>query len=63
MNNKFFQFVETYKDDIKAFIEALVEAFKAIFAKLGEGEDAAESSYSRLKQLSFTDGCFLFIYL
>ncbi len=42
MDNKFFKFVETYKDDIKAFIEALIEAFKAIFAKLGEGEDAAE---------------------
>lgn len=42
MDNKFFQFVETYKDDIKAFFEALFAAIKAIFAKLGEGEEAAE---------------------
>lgn len=42
MDNKFFQFVETYKDDIKAFFDALIAAFKAIFAKLGEGEEAAE---------------------
>ena len=41
MDNKFFEFVETYKEDIKAFFEALVAAIKAIFGKLGEGEDAA----------------------
>ena len=40
--NDFFKFVETYKDDIKAFFEALIEAIKAIIAKAGESEDAAE---------------------
>ena len=42
MDNKFFEFVETYKEDIKAFFEALVAAIKAIFAKLGESDEAAE---------------------
>ena len=35
------EFFETYKDDIKAFIEALVEFFKTVFAKL-TAEDSAE---------------------
>lgn len=39
MDNKFFQFVETYKDDIKAFIEALIDAIKALMGKLN-AEDA-----------------------
>lgn len=39
MDNKFFQFVETYKDDIKAFVEALIEAIKALMGKLN-AEDA-----------------------
>jgi hypothetical protein len=42
MDNKFFAFVEEYKDDIKAFIDALIEAIKAIMGKLNAGEDAAE---------------------
>ena len=42
MDNKFFQFLETYKEDITAFINALIEAVKAIMAKLNAGEDAAE---------------------
>lgn len=40
MDNEFFKFVETYKDDIKAFFDALIAAFKAIFGKLNEGDDA-----------------------
>ena len=39
MDNKFFQFVETYKDEIKAFVEALIEAIKALMGKLN-AEDA-----------------------
>lgn len=38
MDNKFFKFVETYKDDIKAFFDALIEAIKAIISKLSEEE-------------------------
>lgn len=38
MDNKFFQFLETYKDDITAFFNALVEAIKAIIAKLNAEE-------------------------
>ncbi len=40
MDNEFFAFVETYKDDIKAFFEALIEAIKAIIGKLNEGDAA-----------------------
>ena len=38
------EFFETYKDDIKAFIEALIEFFKTVIAKLfpEEKEEAAE---------------------
>lgn len=45
MDNKFFQFVETYKDDIAAFFDALINFIKAIIGKLtaGEGEDATET--------------------
>lgn len=32
MDNKFFAFVEEYKDDITAFINALINFFKTIFA-------------------------------
>ncbi len=39
MDNKFFQFVETYKDDITAFFKALVDFIKTIF---GSDEEAAE---------------------
>ena len=35
MDNKFFDFVETYKDDIKAFFEALIGAIKALFELAG----------------------------
>lgn len=38
MDNKFFKFLETYKDDIKAFVDALIEAIKAIIGKLSEEE-------------------------
>ncbi len=36
------EFFETYKEDITAFIEALIEFFKTVFAKLTEKEEAAE---------------------
>lgn len=39
MDNKFFQFVETYKDDIIAFFKALVDFIKTIF---GSDEETAE---------------------
>ena len=39
--NDFFKFVETYKDDLKAFFDAIVAFVKAAFAKLNE-ENAAE---------------------
>ena len=38
----FGNFVETYKEDIKAFFEALVAWIKAIIAKINEGDAAAE---------------------
>lgn len=38
MDNKFFQFLETYKDDIKAFFDALIEAIKAVIGKLNAEE-------------------------
>lgn len=38
MDNKFFDFLETYETDIKAFFEALIEAIKAIFDKLNAEE-------------------------
>lgn len=41
MDNKFFKFVETYKDDIKAFFDALIGAIKAIIEKLGAGDEEA----------------------
>ncbi len=43
MDNKFFQFLETYKDDIKAFFDALVEAIKAIIGKLNAEEANPEA--------------------
>lgn len=39
----FLGFVETYKDDIVAFFEALVAWIKALVAKLNE-DDAAEET-------------------
>ncbi len=41
MDNKFFDFVETYKDDIKAFFDALIGAIKAIIEKLSAGDAEA----------------------
>ena len=38
-SNKFFDFVETYKDDIAAFVKALIDFIKTIF---GSDEEAAE---------------------
>ena len=38
MDNKFFKFLETYKDDSKAFFDALIEAIKAIIGKLNAEE-------------------------
>ena len=35
MDNKFFVFVETYKDDIVAFIRAFIDFVKSLAAKLG----------------------------
>lgn len=41
MDNKFFQFVEMYKEDITAFFEALKNFFVALFDKFnGEDTDA-----------------------
>ena len=45
MDNKFTAFLETYSDDIKAFIEALKSFIESIIAKLTatpEEEGAAE---------------------
>lgn len=39
MDNKFFQFVEQYKDEIKAFFEALGSAIEALIGKLGGGAE------------------------
>ncbi len=36
------EFFETYKEDIKAFIDALIEFIKALFAKLNAGDESAE---------------------
>lgn len=36
------EFFETYKEDIKAFIEALIEFVKTLFAKLTADEEAAQ---------------------
>lgn len=41
MDNKFFKFVETYKDDIKAFFDALIGAIKALIEKLSAGDEEA----------------------
>ena len=35
------EFLEAYKGDIKAFIDALVEFFKTIIGKLMEGNESA----------------------
>lgn len=39
MENKFFQFVETYWDDIAAFFEALRAWVEAIVGKLGTSDE------------------------
>lgn len=36
------EFFETYKDDIKAFFEALIEFVKTVIAKLTAGDESAE---------------------
>ncbi len=36
------EFFETYKDDIKAFFDALIEFIKTILAKLTAGDEGAE---------------------
>ncbi len=36
------EFFETYKEDIKAFFEALIEFIKTVFEKLTAGEESAE---------------------
>ncbi len=41
MDNKFFQFVETYWSDIEAFFEALIAFVKALFG-LADEEAAPE---------------------
>lgn len=38
--NEFFDFVETYWDDIVAFFEAIINFVKALFATAGEEEQA-----------------------
>ena len=38
---KFGEFVETSKDDIKAFFDSLIAFIKALIAKINEGDDAA----------------------
>ena len=42
MDNKFTAFVETYADDIKAFIEALKGFIEALIAKFTAPEEDAE---------------------
>lgn len=42
MNNAFFNFVETYYDDIVAFVRAMIDFVKAFAAKLGGDAEAAE---------------------
>lgn len=39
MDNKFTAFVETYADDIKAFIEALKSFITALFEKFSAAEE------------------------
>ena len=42
MNNAFFSFIETYRDDIMAFFQAFVDFVKSLIGKLGEDEAAGE---------------------
>lgn len=42
MDNAFFNFVQTYYDDIVAFVKALIDFAKALAAKLGGDAEAAE---------------------
>lgn len=41
MDNKFFAFVEKYRDDITAFFKALVDLIKTIFASEETPEENA----------------------
>ena len=41
MENAFFEFVETYYEDIVAFVRAMVDFVKALAAKIGGGEEEA----------------------
>lgn len=36
MDNKFFAFVETYKEELNALYEAIIRFFETLFAKMGE---------------------------
>lgn len=42
MDNKFFDFVKEYEDDIKELLKALVEFFKTVFDKLSGKTEEAE---------------------
>lgn len=43
MENAFFEFLETYYDDIVAFVRAMVDFVKALADKIGGGDaEAAE---------------------
>ena len=44
MNNDFFSFVETYREDIMAFFQAFVDFVKALFGKLGGAEGEEETT-------------------
>lgn len=42
MDNAFFDFFQTYYDDIVAFVRSFIDFVKAISAKLGGDAEAAE---------------------
>lgn len=42
MDNAFFEFFQTYYDDIVAFVRAMIDFVKAFAAKLGGDAEAAE---------------------
>lgn len=42
MENVFFEFLETYYEDIVAFVRAMIDFVKAFAAKLGGDAEAAE---------------------
>ncbi len=41
MDNKFFAFIEKYRDDIVAFFKSFVDMIKAIFENVGGDETTA----------------------